>query len=332
MIAFNLLIPIPLNLFRSSYAKSNDFIAVNRLGISIKIDKGSAMKVSLKTVLTLTTLFFISACGADNSADSMWRKLSLDNTVLLTLPHGKVVIELAPQFSPKNAGQFSNLIQQGFYNGTKFYRVIDGFVAQAGPKDGSKKDKSVPLLAMESEWHTDKTWRFTPVQQQDLFAEKTGFKDGFALAYQADENANSGKAWLTHCPGTIAMARNNEADSASSHFYFVIGQAPRYLDRIMTIFGRVVYGMQHIQAIQRTEVVEGDYAVDHRNFTEIVSMQLMSDVTKDEQIHLEVENTESTAFAERLVKRRKRDNAFFYKKPPPVLDVCQIPIRSRLVK
>ncbi|GAW95572.1 MULTISPECIES: peptidylprolyl isomerase [Colwellia] len=287
------------------------------------------MKVTLKTVLTLATLFFISVCGAD---DSSWRKLSLNNTVLLTLPHGQVVIELAPQFSPKNAAQFSKLTQQGFYDGTKFYRVIDGFVAQAGPKDGSKKDKSVPLLAMESEWQTDSKWTYTPVQQHDLFAPQTGFKQGFALAYQAGENDSLGTAWLTHCPGTIAMARNNAADSASSHFYFVIGQAPRYLDRIMTIFGRVVYGMQHIQAIQRTAVIDGDDAVKPRHFTKIVSMQLMSDVAKAEQIHLEVENTESTAFAERLVQRRTRDSAFFYKKPPPVLDVCQIPIRSRLIK
>ena len=290
------------------------------------------MTAYFKSILTLTTLFFINACGADNSADSVWRELPLKNTVLLTLPHGKVVIELAPQFSPKHVAQFSELTQQGFYDQTSFYRVIDGFVAQAGPKDGSKKDRSVPLLAMEAEWQTDKNWAYTQVQENDLFVEQTGFKDSFALGYQINNDGSSGKAWLTHCPGTVAMARNNEADSASSHFYFVIGQAPRYLDRIMTIFGRVVYGMQHIQAIQRTEVVKGDYAVDHRDFTKIISMQLMSDVEKADQIHIEVENTESTKFAERLVKRRARDNAFFYKKPPPVLDVCQIPIRSRRVK
>jgi peptidylprolyl isomerase len=290
------------------------------------------MKVSLKSILTLTTLFFVSICGADNSVDSAWRKLALNNTVLLTLPHGKVVIELAPQFSPKSVAQFSSLTKKGFYDSTKFYRVIDGFVAQAGPKDGSKKDLSVPLLAMEADFQVAKNWLYTPVQQQDLFAQQTGFKDGFALAYQADSDGSSDKAWLTHCPGTLAMARNNEADSASSHFYFVIGQAPRYLDRIMSIFGRVVYGMQHIQAIKRTQVVEGDYAIHHRKFTKIVSMQLMSDVVKAKQIHIEVENTESTMFAERLVKRRARASAFFYKKPPPVLDVCQIPIRSRRMK
>ena len=290
------------------------------------------MTAALKKILALTSLFFMSVCVADNSTDTLWRKLSLSKTVLLTLPHGKVVIELAPQFAPKHVAQFTHLTKQGFYDGTRFYRVIDGFVAQAGPESGSDKDKSVPLLAMEAELKIDKNWSFTAVQQQDLFAAQTGFKDSFAIAFQAKEKDDEAEAWLTHCPGTLAMARGNEADSASSHFYFVIGQAPRYLDGIMTIFGRVVYGMQHIQAIQRTEVVSGDDAIMPSDFTQIISMQLMSDVAKAEQIHLEVENTASAAFVQRLVERRNRDNAFFYKKPPPVLDVCQIPIRSRVIR
>ncbi|MCP5079473.1 MAG: peptidylprolyl isomerase [Psychromonas sp.] len=280
-----------------------------------------------KKLVVLFSFAFISACGADNVTDQQWRSLDLNKTVLLTLPHGKVVIELVPQFSPKHVEQFSSLVKESFYDGTKFYRVIDGFVAQAGPKDGSDKDKSVPILAIEGEFSTDKNWSFTQVQEDDLFAQQTGFKEGFALA-SGDKNT----AWLTHCPGTLAMARGNEADSASSHFYFVIGQAPRYLDKIMTIFGRVVYGMEHIQAIQRTSVIEGEYAVDSREHTPILSMKLMADVPKTERIIIEVENTESTDFAERLVKRRARESEFFYRKPPPVLDVCQVPIRSRLIK
>lgn len=281
----------------------------------------------LKKLLVLFSFVFVSACDANNTADQQWRTLDFNNTVLLTLPHGKVVIELAPQFSPKHVQQFSTLVKKGFYDNEKFYRVIDGFVAQAGPEDGSEKDKLVPILAMEGEFITDKNWSFTPVQNEDLFARQTGFKQGFALAKN-----NNDSAWLTHCPGVLAMARGNEAGSATGHFYFVIGQAPRYLDKIMTIFGRVVYGMQHIQAIQRTAVIDGEYTVDSREHTPIVSMKLMADVPKAEQIIIEVENTESTAFAERLVKRRARENEFFYQKPPPVLDVCQVPIRSRLVK
>lgn len=269
----------------------------------------------------------MSACGADNSKSEQWRELDINNTVLLTLPHGKVVIELAPQFSPKHVEQFSALTKSSFYDGTKFYRVIDGFVAQAGPKDGSDKDKSVSALAIEGQFSTDKNWSFTQVQHNDLFAKNTGFKGGFALASDSKDSA-----WLTHCPGTIAMARNNEADSASSHFYFVIGQAPRYLDKIMTIFGRVVYGMEHIQAIKRTSVVDGEYAVDSRDHTPIVSLKLMADIPLKERIIIEIENTDSAAFAERLIKRRARENEFFYEKPPSVLDVCQVPIRSRLIK
>ncbi len=257
-----------------------------------------------------------------------WRKVAIENMVVMTLPHGQVVLELAPQFSPKHVEQFTRLTKAKHYDGNKFYRVIDGFVAQAGPVDDSPADREVPLLKLEGEWHTDKDWSFTLVQNKDLFAEKTGFKDGFALAHNPSEK----KAWLTHCPGVIAMARGNDADSASSHFYITNGQAPRYLDRIMTIFGRVVYGMNHVQAITRTATIEGEEEVASSTHTPIVSMKMMADLPQEQQIHLEVKNTESKLFATKLEERIKRENAFFFKKPPPVLDVCQTPVLTRIVK
>lgn len=275
-------------------------------------------------ILTSICVLLVSACNAE----TQWRTLDPNNTVLMTLPQGKVVLELAPQFSPNHVAQFSELTRAGHYDGNKFYRVIDGFVAQGGPEDGSEKDKSVPLLKMEGEWVTTKNWSFTQVQNNDLFAEQTGFKDGFAIGYNPSEK----KAWLTHCPGIIAMARGNEPDSASSHFYIINGQAPRYLDRIMTIFGRVVFGMEHIQSIKRTSVIEGQYAVDSRDFTPIVTMQMMSDVPKEQQILIEIEDTQTQAFTQGLINRKKRDNPFFYKQPPQVLDICQTPVKSRLIK
>jgi peptidylprolyl isomerase len=128
------------------------------------------------------------------------------------------------------------------------------------------------------------------------------------------------------------MARGNEADTASSHFYITNGQAPRYLDRIMTVFGRVVYGMNHVQAITRTSAIKGDTAVDSKDHTPILAMQVMSDVPELERIHIEVKNTEHPAYSEMLAKRKKRPNAFFFKKPPPVLDICQTPVLSRIAK
>jgi peptidylprolyl isomerase len=278
--------------------------------------------------LSLATLSLLSFSLSAYATSDEWRTLDPNNAVLLSLPHGKVVIELAPQFSPNHVKRFKTLTQKGHYNGNKFYRVIDGFVAQGGPEDGSDKDKAITPMKIEGEFSTDESFSYTLVQMNDLFAEQTGFKNGFALGYNPSEN----KAWMLHCPGVIAMGRENEPDTATSHFYITNGQAPRYLDRIMTVFGRVVYGMNHVQAITRTSVIEGDTPVDKNDYTPMVSMQLMSDLPKDQQIQLEIKNTEHPAYAKKLADRKKRENAFFYKKPPPVLDICQTPVGVRMVK
>ena len=278
-------------------------------------------------IITLLSITLITTFNV-NATENEWRELDPNNAILLTLPHGKVVIELAPQFSPNHVKRFKTLAQKGHYDDNKFYRVIDGFVAQGGPKDGSIKDKAISELKIEADFSIDKNWSFTLVQENDLFAEQTGFKNGFALGKSNKEN----KAWMLHCPGVIAMARANEPDSATSHFYITNGQATRYLDRIMTVFGRVVYGMNHVQAITRTSVIKGDTPVAPKDYTPMISMQLMSDLPKEQQIRLEIENTEHPNYAKKLADRRKRENAFFYKKPPPVLDICQTPVGVRMIK
>lgn len=299
---------------------SNLLLALGSLAISLSATTNAEQSVQEQIMAK------VAAENAIKNKDE-WRKVAIENLVVMTLPHGQVVIELAPQFSPNHVEQFMRLTKEAHYDGNKFYRVIDGFVAQAGPEDGSSADRAVPTLALEGEWQTSKDWSFTLVQNKDLFAEQTGFKDGFALAHNPSEQ----KAWLTHCPGVIAMARGNDADSASSHFYITNGQAPRYLDRIMTIFGRVIYGMNHVQAITRTATIEGEVEVVSSAHTPIVSMKMMADLPKNQQIQLEVKNTESKLFASKLEERIKRENAFFFKKPPPVLDVCQTPVLTRIV-
>ncbi|GLX78356.1 peptidyl-prolyl cis-trans isomerase [Thalassotalea insulae] len=278
--------------------------------------------------LACSLVLFASASSFSQTQDSQWRKLDPENTVLMTLPQGKVVIELAPQFAPNHVKQFKTLVKKGFYDGEKFYRVIDGFVAQGGPEDASEKDKSVAPLKIEGDFAVDNKWSFTLVQNNDLFAPQTGFKDGFALGYSPKEQ----KAWLLHCPGVIAMARENEPDTATSHFYIPNGQAPRYLDRIMTVFGRVVYGMNHVQSITRTSVIEGATEVDKKDYTPMVKVQLMTDVPVAQRLNLEVKNTEHPTYAEKLAERKQRDHTFFYKKPPQVLDICQTPVGVRIAQ
>ena len=61
-------------------------------------------------------------------------------------------------------------------------------------------------------------------------------------------------------------------------------------------------------------------------------MQLMSDVPENERINIEVTKTDTDDYRKKLHDRRIRKNAFFFKKPPPVLDICQTPVKSRRVK
>jgi peptidylprolyl isomerase len=59
------------------------------------------------------------------------------NTVYLDLKDGRVVIQLFPDLAPKAVEHFKTLVKQGFYDGTPFHRVIDGFMAQGGDPTGT---------------------------------------------------------------------------------------------------------------------------------------------------------------------------------------------------
>ncbi|WP_342238450.1 peptidylprolyl isomerase [Inquilinus sp. OTU3971] len=61
----------------------------------------------------------------------------LENTLYLDLTYGRVVIELRPDLAPKHVARIKELVRQGFYNGIKFHRVIEGFMAQTGDPTGT---------------------------------------------------------------------------------------------------------------------------------------------------------------------------------------------------
>ncbi len=75
--------------------------------------------------------------------------LDLENTLYLDLTYGRVVIELRPDLAPKHVARIKELARQGFYNGSKFHRVIDGFMAQTGDPRGDGTGGSGIKLAAE---------------------------------------------------------------------------------------------------------------------------------------------------------------------------------------
>ena len=310
----------------------------------MQLDTGNLMFKPL-TFSGLCRIFFISLIAVSISAsakdDLIWNTLDPENTVYLQLQEGTVVIELNPAFAPKTVKRFKELLEEQFYRGMSFYRVIDGFVAQGGDEsdiDGSQTAKTLkaefeinwPLKPEDKEEAED--WvpmSWTPVQTDDMFAPYTGFIDGFPAA--RDEK-KAGKAWLTHCPGSIAMARNDGPNTGSTDFYIVIGQAPRYLDRNLTIFGRVVWGMDVVQRIKRGPTLKNGIIEEDLDRTWIKRMRLASSLEESERLDVWLVDTNSKGFKNMLNERRNRNNKFFHHKPPKVLDICQVPVPARLEK
>jgi peptidylprolyl isomerase len=74
-----------------------------------------------------------------------------ENTLYLDLKQGRVVIKLLPDVAPKTVAQIKKLAREGFYDGTPFHRVIDGFMAQGGDPTGTgmggSKEPNLPLEA-----------------------------------------------------------------------------------------------------------------------------------------------------------------------------------------
>jgi cyclophilin family peptidyl-prolyl cis-trans isomerase len=134
--------------------------------------------------------------------------MSHEESLVVELKTGPVVIALRPDLAPNHVARIKELAQSGFYDGLTFHRVIPGFMAQTGDPTGTGSGGS---------------------KLPDLKAEFS------------DER---------HVRGTVSMARTSNPNSANSQFFICFEDAP-WLDRQYTVWGKVVKGMEHIDAIKK---------------------------------------------------------------------------------
>ncbi len=282
----------------------------------------------LASVVPLVALCSLGACTAtaqqpapaEATPEARWRTVDPENLLLLHLPTGDVLVELAPQFAPAHVAQMQRLVRDGFYGDrAAFYRVIDNFVAQGGvPEDVDSTD--APTLAAEFERPLD-ALAFVPNDSPDLYAPRTGHIDGFAVG--VDPQAQT--VWPLHCYGAVAMARSADPNSGSSHFYIIIGRDQRYLDRNLTVFGRVVAGMPHVQAVHRADPsVASGRIEDPAERTPILGFDLAADLPEADRPQVEVMDPQSPAFEAAKARKFYRDSDFFARKPAAV-EACAVP-------
>lgn len=267
---------------------------------------------------TVTEAEIASALAPD------WRDVAPENLILIETPYGDIVVELNPDFAPNHADQFRQLVRDDVYNGTRFYRVIDTFVAQGGLQDDDVIEQ-YPTLKNENDRPLSDA-KFVPLGNADLFAPMVGHIDGFPVG--RSESLQS--EWLLHCPGALAMARDTDPDSGSTEFYIVL-DAQRYLDRNLTIFGRVIDGMQYVQKLKRgIRAIESGVIQAPEVGDEIMSMTVAADMDRVIQPKYQVQAMPTQAFEDAKTAKRVRDAEFFYRKPPEVLDICgfETPVRK----
>ncbi len=139
-------------------------------------------------------------------------KMAQNPVVTIEMENGSVIkAELYPQVAPNTVNNFISLVKKGFYDGVIFHRVISGFMLQGGDPDGT--GMGGPGYSIKGE--------FT----------QNGFKND-----------------LKHEPGVLSMARTMMPNSAGSQF-FIMHQAAPHLDGAYAAFGKVIEGMDVVNAI-----------------------------------------------------------------------------------
>lgn len=267
------------------------------------------------------------------SPASHWRELDPDNTLLMELPSGQALIELAPRFAPAHVTNIRALARGGYWNGLAVVRVQDNFVTQWGDPDGDDPAKArrlpegaSPKLPAEFSVPLDRVGKaagFTRLRDAEGWAPRTGFAEGFAVA----ANPKTGKAWLAHCYGVVGAGRSDAVDSSNgAELYAVIGQAPRGLDLNITVVGRVIKGMEHLAALPRGSGAMGFYDKPEQR-TGIQRVRLLADMPAEERPALQVLRTESATWARLLDARRHRGGWFVHS--PGYIDVCSATVPTR---
>jgi peptidylprolyl isomerase len=261
------------------------------------------------------------------SRPSDWRPLDPNETLYLELPAGRVVIELAPDFAPLHVNNIKTLARAKYYDGLSVLRVQENYVAQWGDPDNrhpipAQVGKIAPEFDSPLSSHA-----LTQLPDGDVYAPEVGFVGDFPAA----RSPKLGLAWLAHCYGMVGVGRDIAADSGSgAEMYVVIGQAPRHLDRNVTLVGRVVKGMELLSSLHRGSGEMGFYT-NGESPTPIKSIRIAADVAPAERTRLEVIRTDTPAFAALIESRRNRPEDFF-KVQAGRIELCNVPIAVREVR
>ena len=200
---------------------------------AIRTVRRDGLNRSIVLALFVLTLILASVLGsaASRAGEPLFARMETGA--------GNILLVFYPELAPHHVGNFVHLSRTGFYDGSKFHRIVPGFVIQGGDpnsKDADPRNDGLGGPTMTDVLTEDELLLVRKVN--DMLEQK-----GYA---GLDGPANLKAEFTTevkHARGTLSMARSQAVDSAGSQFFVCVAATPQ-LDGKYTIFGQVVLGME----------------------------------------------------------------------------------------
>ena len=148
-------------------------------------------------------------------------------------------------------------MRERYFDGLAIVRSQDNYVVQWADPDSNRPIRNAKkTLPAEFTTTLRPDLPFTHLPDPDGYAPEVGFSTGFYAA----RDPKTVTAWLAHCYGMVGAGRDNDINSGGgTELYVVIGNAPRHLDRNITLVGRVVQGMELLSTLPRGTLPMGYY-------------------------------------------------------------------------
>ncbi|WP_394763421.1 peptidylprolyl isomerase [Phenylobacterium sp.] len=245
------------------------------------------------------------APAAPGPAD--WRTPDPNDVLVIDTNKGRIVVEMVSEVAPLHVTQIRALAHENFYDGQRFFRVIDKFMDQTGdPQNNGQGGSSKPNVPAEFTFRRGPDLAF--VMAADQTVAEVGFVKSLPVMSQsmmlgAMTKDQKVTAWALYCPGVMGMARDENPDSGNSQFFLMRYAFPS-LEKKYTAWGRVISGQDVVLAIKVGEPVE-----DPQDRMERV--RLLSDIPEKDRPKVRVIDPKGPWFKAEIDRARAAKGADF---------------------
>jgi peptidylprolyl isomerase len=276
----------------------------------------------MRTILAIIAAASVLAAPAlaqtPAAASADWRTPDPENVLVIDTTKGRIYVELSPIAADAHAARLKELGRRKFYDGLKFFRVIDDFMAQTGdPGNTGEGDSDLPNLPAQFSFVRTPQTPFTPVSRAGSAV--YGFIGSLSVRTQPDElmalmSQPRVQANGQFCKGVVGMARSQDPHSGNSQFFLMRAAFPD-LNGKYTAFGRVIAGQDVVMKIRVGEPVPEP--MDQMN-----RVRVLADIPAAERPTITVQNTAGPAFKAYADSVKAAKGTAF--------DICDLEIRAEV--